>query len=62
MCDDDNDLGMAAAVGHTFVPGITAESMRRAVEASPGAFTVAPVGGFLGTESSLEAVLRRFGK
>lgn len=62
MCDDDNDLGMAAIVGHTFVPGITAESMRRAVEAKPAAFTVAPVGGFLGTESSLEAIKRHFSR
>lgn len=62
MGDDDNDLGMAASVGHMFVPGITAESMRRAVEAKPGSFTVAPVGGFLGTESSLEAVLKHYGK
>lgn len=30
MGDDDNDLGIAAAVGHAFVPGITAESMREA--------------------------------
>ena len=32
ICDDDNDLEMALACRHAFIPGITSESMRQAIE------------------------------
>jgi hypothetical protein len=44
LCDDDNDLALAARVGRAFVPTVGSESMRLAVEqgrrrvaAEPGA-------------------------
>eukprot|EP00930_Biecheleria_cincta_P071922 TRINITY_DN59371_c0_g1_i1.p1 TRINITY_DN59371_c0_g1~~TRINITY_DN59371_c0_g1_i1.p1 ORF type:complete len:338 (+),score=57.83 TRINITY_DN59371_c0_g1_i1:69-1082(+) len=60
MGDDDNDLGLAAVVHHTYVPGFTAESMRTAVAKEPAHFTVAKTGGFLGTEEMLEQMVVDF--
>lgn len=60
MGDDDNDLGLAAVVQHTYVPGFTAESMRTAVAKDPMHFTVAKIGGFLGTEEMLEQMVVDF--
>ena len=40
ICDDDNDLEMALACRHAFIPGITSESMRQAIDGNPGHFTV----------------------
>ena len=54
MGDDDNDLALAKVVGHTYIPGFTADSVRRAVEANPLAFTVASHRAFLGTHEVLE--------
>ena len=54
MGDDDNDLALAKVVGHTYIPGFTAESVRTAVQEEPQAFTVAKHGAFLGTHEVLE--------
>ena len=54
--DDDNDLALAQVVGHTYVPGFTAESMRNAVATNPLAFTVASSSAFLGTHEVLEKI------
>lgn len=40
ICDDDNDLEMALACRHAFIPGITSESMRQTIDGNPGHFTV----------------------
>ena len=56
MGDDDNDLALARVVGHTYIPGFTADSVRKAVEANPLAFTVARHGAFLGTHEVLEMI------
>lgn len=56
MGDDDNDLALAQIVGHTYIPGFTAESVRKAVAANPLAFTVASHGAFLGTHEVLERI------
>ena len=53
MGDDDNDLALAKVVGHTYIPGFTAESVRTAVQEDPQAFTVAKDGAFLGTHEVL---------
>ncbi|CAE7245764.1 unnamed protein product [Symbiodinium sp. CCMP2456] len=56
MGDDDNDLALAKVVGHTYIPGFTAESVRTAVQEEPQAFTVAKHGAFLGTHEVLELI------
>ena len=56
MGDDDNDLALASVVGHTYIPGFTAASVRKAVEGNPLAFTVASHGAFLGTHEVLEMI------
>ena len=56
MGDDDNDLALAKVVGHTYIPGFTAESVRSAVQEDPQAFTVARNGAFLGTHEVLELI------
>ena len=61
MGDDDNDLALAKLVGHTYIPGFTAESVRAAVQEDPQAFTVAKDGAFLGTHEVLE-LIAAFGK
>lgn len=61
VCDDDNDIDMAHAVGHAYVPGFTSESMRKAVADEPHRFTVAEARGFLGTHEALERLLADFG-
>jgi len=39
LCDDDNDLEMALACKHAFVPGISSESMRAVIQANPNKIT-----------------------
>ena len=66
LCDDENDLLLAAAVGNVFVPQPTAASVAAAAAAAAAAadssskvFHIAAVGGSLGTEECLELVLGR---
>ena len=40
MCDDDNDLEMAASCGKVFLPSIASKSMQDAVNRSPEKFIV----------------------
>ena len=40
ICDDDNDLEMAMACNHAFIPAITSESMKQTINGNPGKFTV----------------------
>lgn len=35
FCDDDNDLEMASACQHAYLPGISSESMARVVTSNP---------------------------
>ncbi|KAK9813115.1 hypothetical protein WJX72_009286 [[Myrmecia] bisecta] len=56
MCDDDNDLGLAARLPKVFLVGTTAESVKEAAEADPKKFVVATKGGILATEEILEHV------
>lgn len=60
LCDDDNDLELAAAVGAVYLPTVTAPSVRAAVEAAPaGKFYVARAAAVWATEECLELVLQR---
>lgn len=40
LCDDDNDLEMALACGHAFVPGISSDSMEQTVLENQSQITV----------------------
>eukprot|EP00933_Yihiella_yeosuensis_P007286 TRINITY_DN112245_c0_g1_i1.p1 TRINITY_DN112245_c0_g1~~TRINITY_DN112245_c0_g1_i1.p1 ORF type:complete len:344 (-),score=63.96 TRINITY_DN112245_c0_g1_i1:78-1109(-) len=62
MGDDDNDLALARIMGHTYIPGFTADSVRAAVAADPSSFTVANVGGFQGTNELLSKIITEFGQ
>lgn len=62
MCDDDNDLEMALACRHAFVPGISSVSMAQVVNENGNKITV--TGGIeeleegtIATERALAAVI-----
>lgn len=61
MGDDDNDLGLAAVVRHTYITDFTADTVREAVAADPAAFTVAERRGFAATEDLLTRITADFG-
>lgn len=61
LCDDANDLGLAAVVGHVYVVGITHPSVQEAADAAPEKFTVARAGSILATEEMLDAVKMELG-
>eukprot|EP00775_Hariotina_reticulata_P006674 gene6674-6898_t len=56
LCDDDNDLQLAAVVGKAFLPSISHESVTAAVAAAPEKFVVSDVKWTGGTEQMLDAV------
>ncbi|WIA36362.1 hypothetical protein OEZ86_007679 [Tetradesmus obliquus] len=60
LCDDDNDLELAAIVGKAFLPSIGAPSVEAAVAAHPDRFVVADVKWTGGTEQMLDAVQQHF--
>ncbi|KAG2486320.1 hypothetical protein HYH03_015024 [Edaphochlamys debaryana] len=62
LCDDDNDLELAAEVGRAFLPSITSDSVRAAVDAHPERFFVAPAAGqgTAATEQVLRAVMEHY--
>ena len=39
FCDDDNDLEMALACHHAFVPGVSSDSMAAVIQANPTQIT-----------------------
>ena len=55
--DDDNDLGLAALVRRAYLPGITADSVRQAVESNPERFYVAAAKGVFGSEEVLRLLV-----
>lgn len=57
LCDDDNDLDLAAAVGRAFAVGATHASVAAAVEAAPARWWVAENGGTLAADAAVEAAL-----
>lgn len=56
LCDDDNDLLLAAAVGRAFLPTVATASVRAAVAAAPDHFVVSSLGGTAATEEMVAAV------
>ncbi|KAL6759566.1 hypothetical protein V8C86DRAFT_1807886 [Haematococcus lacustris] len=61
MCDDDNDMELAAMVAKAFLPTVTSESVRQAVAQRPGQFVVARAKGTTATEEMLDAVAQHYG-
>eukprot|EP00931_Biecheleriopsis_adriatica_P057870 TRINITY_DN34361_c0_g2_i1.p1 TRINITY_DN34361_c0_g2~~TRINITY_DN34361_c0_g2_i1.p1 ORF type:complete len:352 (-),score=73.40 TRINITY_DN34361_c0_g2_i1:21-1013(-) len=61
MGDDDNDILLSRVVRHTYVPGFTSDTIRSAVAEDPSHFTVARIGGFMGTEDVLESIVSELG-
>jgi len=62
LCDDDNDLEMALACQHAFVPGISSDSMARVIEEHPNQITSTggpgqDLHGTKATEKALELAL-----
>ena len=62
LCDDDNDLEMALACSHAYLPSIGSESMQRTVDANPDKITKAfddDTKGTNATERALDLVFVR---
>jgi hydroxymethylpyrimidine pyrophosphatase-like HAD family hydrolase len=59
LCDDDNDLPLAALVGKAFLPSISSvgESVQQAVQQHPERFVTATSTWTAGTEEMLDAAL-----
>lgn len=53
LCDDDNDLCLADLVSRVFLPTITSDSVRRAIERDPNKFATARTQGIFATEEML---------
>ncbi len=58
LCDDDNDLGLAAAVRRAYLPGITAPSVQAAIDAAPHRFYVSREEGWRGSEEILRVLVQ----
>jgi hypothetical protein len=61
LCDDDNDLEMALATKHAFIPSVSSESMTDAIQQHRDHFTVTSedgVDGTAATDLALERVLK----
>ncbi|GKY92597.1 hypothetical protein MPSEU_000229800 [Mayamaea pseudoterrestris] len=64
ICDDDNDLEMALACSHAFIPSISSASMSTTIQAHPTKFTKTfskDVDGVLSSEAALALILERLG-
>lgn len=65
LCDDDNDLEMALACQHAFIPGISSESMAKIIANNPDHFSQTGgskhegIEGTIATEKALSLALKR---
>lgn len=58
LCDDDNDLAMAKACRHAYLPGLSSESMKKAVQVDRGHYTYSEdLEGTEATEAALREIL-----
>jgi hydroxymethylpyrimidine pyrophosphatase-like HAD family hydrolase len=57
LCDDDNDIELARAVSRAFLPSVTSDSMRWAIESAPQQFVVATRRSVWATEEILQHLL-----
>mgnify|MGYP003564428861 CR=1 FL=1 len=65
ICDDDNDLEMAQACHHAYIPGVSSTSMADVIRKHPDHFTQTGtthegIEGTIATEKALELVLKQF--
>lgn len=58
ICDDDNDLEMALACAHAYIPALTSESMIRCIQLNPRQFTQTVQAGVVEETLATEAALR----
>ena len=59
MGDDDNDIEMALASRHAFIPTVTSETMAETISQNPDHFTaIRGVEDTAATEKALEALLK----
>lgn len=58
LCDDDNDLGMAALAGRAFCPMVSHPRVAEAIRRDPGHFFVAKARGTFGSDEVLDEVLK----
>ena len=62
ICDDDNDVEMALACSHAFIPSISSDSMMATIKEHPSKFTVTSNEGTEGvraSEAALGLILQR---
>lgn len=64
LCDDDNDLEMAIACGHAYIPEISSSSMKEIIDRHPDHFTQTggdgtELSGTAAAEAALLLVLER---
>ena len=57
ICDDDNDIEMALACGHAYIPALTSESMVECIQNHPGKLTQTVVPGSVEQTRATEAAL-----
>lgn len=65
LCDDDNDVEMASACGHAYIPDISSENMAALIEKYPDHFTLTwghatAHSGPAASEAALSLILERF--
>lgn len=65
LCDDDNDVEMASACGHAYIPEVSAEKMKALIEKDPEHFTLTGgekkgKKGPVASEAALSLILGRF--
>eukprot|EP00798_Chlamydomonas_sp_ICE-L_P014687 gene14687-20726_t len=61
LCDDDNDMELAAAIGRAFLPSVTSDSVKSAIAARPDHYTIAEASGTAASEEMIDAVSRHYG-
>ena len=68
MCDDDNDLEMALACHHAFIPGVSSTSMADVITNNPDQFSQTGEGhhdnieGTIATEKALSLILAQISR
>ena len=62
LCDDDNDIEMALACSHAFIPALSSGSMKQIIEKNPTRFTTTfgpSISGTAATEAALDLVISK---
>jgi hypothetical protein len=62
LCDDDNDLALAARVGRAFVVSVTHGAVAAAVAADPGRYWTTPLAGTRAADAAVGAALAWLGE